>query len=805
MKIPFTKKTLTRTITSVLIASTPAYVSAQDSVLEEVIVTATRRAQSIQDVPYNITALSGDQLSEAGINEASELFRVVPGVSYIDLGPRSGVNNSNLIIRGINAEEPARNSGPLQTAPVVSTYINETPVFVNLRLVDIERVEILRGPQGTLYGSGSLGGSVRYIYNKPDFESFSGEARGGLSQTKNGDGINYEADVILNIPVNDTLAFRLSGGYVNSAGFIDQTARYVRHEDGSPVLDNGSTDPFGDSANFYEGQPVYESAEGVNDAQTSSVRIAARWAPTESFEANLSYHHQSDDVGGTQMNSFDMFGDDSLLNAALIEEPFERDVDLLALDMDFDMGFASFTASASTYKSEGSGSRDLTGFYEQFGFYESYYGTSPRPLIEDISTFKDKGNIFETRLVSQGDSAVDWIAGLFYMDQDLDSSARQYYYGYDDYANSCFIETDTFGGAPCGYGTLWGIDETNGPITIVKDEAYLTEQQNNFKDFAAYGELTWHVTEKWQLTGGTRYYDQKFKTNQLGGLEFVPDGVTSRALKTSDNGFLFKFNTSYEINDTTNIYAVWSEGFRRGGANGLPDEAFGYPVNEKAFLYAPDKTKNFEIGVKGSLSDSYTYTVAYYDIKWDDMQANMACTGLGLLCVVNVGDAKSRGIEAELQGRIGDNMDINLGYSYIDTELKSLSDTLLEFLEDGTSFADIVPGVPLPGASKHNLFMGTNYYQELSGGNQMQYSLNTSYRSKAESTLSTDSVELDSFWLWNASASLIMEQWTVRAFINNIFDERGLLGADPVDQWGPTANAVVSTPRTFGLTAIYRF
>jgi len=799
------RNVLTTAISTALIASTPIVAKAQQGVLEEVLVTATRRAQSVQDVPYNISALTGEDLEKAGISDAAELFNAVSGVNFVEMGPRSGVNSSNLMIRGINAEDTARNSGPLQTAPVVSIYVNETPIFVNLRMNDLERVEILRGPQGTLYGSGSLGGSVRYIYNKPDFESFHGEVKGGLGSTKNGDGLNYEADLILNFPVSDTFAIRFAGGYVNDAGFIDQPRRYVRNPDGSPVLDNGSTDPFNDSANFFAGQPVYESADGVNDAKTKSARVALRWAPNDSFEANLSYDYQDDEVGGTQMNSYFLFGEDSLDNAALIEEPFERKVNLLALDVDFDMGFASFTGSASTYKNKGTGSRDLTGFYEQFSFYESYYGTSPRPLVEDISSFDDQGNVFEVRLVSQGDSAVDWVIGAFYMDQDLDLSANQFFYGYDDYANSCFIETDTFGGAPCGFGTLWGIEETNGPVTIVKDEAYLIDQTNDFRDLAFFGELTWHVTDKWQITGGTRYYDQKFNTTQVGGLEFAPDGVTSRTLENKDDGFLFKFNTSYQINDTTNIYAVWSEGFRRGGANGLPDEAFGSPVNPKSFLYKSDETKNLEVGIKGWLSDRYTYTFAYYDIDWDDLQANLACTGLGLLCVVNAGDASSKGVEGELQGQVTDNLEINLGYTYIDSELKSLSPTLIEFIEDGTLFADVVPGVSLPGASKHNISMGGLYSQQLSNGMELRYGLNGSYRSKAESSLYVDSYRLDSFWLWNANITLVADNWTLRAFINNIGDERGLLGADPVDQWGPRANAVISMPRTFGLHASYRF
>ena len=547
---------------------------------------------------------------------------------------------------------------------MVSTYINETPLFANLRLRDIERVEVLRGPQGTLYGSGSLGGSVRYIYNKPDLSAFYGEISGGVSQTKNGDGINYESDLMLNLPVTDTFGLRASVGYTEQAGFIDQVARYKRHPDGSPVLDNGATDPINDSANFYAGQPVFEHAEGVNDAETESYRLAAAWQPSDRVAANLSYHHQSDDVGGTQMNSYAMFGEDSLKNAALIAEPFEREVDVFALDVDIDMGFATFTASASRYQSEGEGSRDLTGFYELFSFWEAYYGNSPRPLIEDKSAFDDEGDVFEARLVSQGDGPFNWVLGAFYMKQDTAMSARQYYYGYDDYANACFIETGTFGGAPCGLGTLFGLQDANGPVPVVKDEAYLVDQNNTFEDRALFGELTWHITEQWQVTGGVRYYDQTFETTQVGGLEFVPGGIAARSLDTEDSDSLFKFNSSYYLNDDTNLYLVWSEGFRRGGANGLPNEAFGAAINNKAFLYEPDTTENIEVGVKGSLAGRYRYSVALYDIDWDNMQSNLSCTGLGLLCVVNVGEAQSRGVEAEFswppQRQPGDSHQLHL-------------------------------------------------------------------------------------------------------------------------------------------------
>ncbi len=805
MKTVFKKTVIASSVAAISASLSPAVSFAEEFVFEEIVVTATRRSQSIQDVPYNISALTGDDLTEKGIATQSDLFRVMPGVNYVDQGPRSGVNNSSLIIRGINSEYLARNSGPLQTAPVVSTYINETPMFVNLRLTDMERVEVLRGPQGTLYGSGSLGGSVRYIYNEADPQEFYGSISGGLSQTKNGDGLNYETDLLLNVPVSDSFAVRLNLGYVDAAGFIDQEAVYSRNADGTPILDNGSSDPFGDSDNFFTGQPVFESLEGANTAEIQNARLSATWIVSEALELSASYHQQSDEVGGTQMISHERFGKESLSNATLIEEPFERDVEVAALDMDFDMGFASFSASASSYHSEGEGSRDLTGFYEQFGFYESYYGTSPRPLIEDVSTFDDEGTVFEARMTSNSESNFEWIVGAFHFQQDLDLAVVQSFHGYDDYANACFITTGTFGGVPCGFGTLYGLEETNGAVPIVKDEAYLSVQSSEFEDSALFGELSYHLSEAWQVTAGFRVFEQEYSSYQFGGLEFFPGAIEERALSDSDSGSLFKFNTSYALDEDTNVYFVWSEGFRRGGINGLPNTAFGFPINEKALSYAPDTTENIELGIKGDLFGNYRYTLAYYDIQWDSIQSNISCTGLGLLCVANAGEAKSSGIELDVQGQMSEHLNVQVSYSYNDSELSSLSDVLQEFIDDGTAFIAIEAGGSLPGASENTLYVAANYETSPIDGLDVFYSINGSYRSEARSTLFVDDVLLDGFWQWNASASFAAENWSVRAYVNNIADERGLLGADSSSSWGGRANAIVSMPRTFGLSGQYTF
>ena len=141
---------------------------------------------------------------------------------------------------------------------------------------------------------------------------------------------------------------------------------------------------------------------------------------------------------------------------------------------------------------------------------------------------------------------------------------------------------------------------------------------------------------------------------------------------------------------------------------------FGTEVNPKAFLYENDTTENIEIGIKGTLFDTYQYSVAYYDVDWEDMQANLSCTDLALLCVINVGDASSQGVEAEFNGYITDNIDVIFSYTYNDSELDSLSNNLKEFTADGTIFAAVQEGASLPGASDHVMYMGANYHQQLS-------------------------------------------------------------------------------------------
>ena len=265
--------------------------AAQGDALQEVVVTASRRAVSVQDLPISITAVTGQTLEKEGIEDISGLAHSVAGVNYTDKGPFGGVNGSTLIIRGLNSEATA---GQLALAspvvPPVATYIDETPLFVNLRLMDLERVEILRGPQGTLYGSGSLGGTIRFVQNAPDPSGFDAKGEVGLSKTAHTHALNEDVNGMVNLPLSDTFAVRLNASWTDDAGFINQPNLYVLNNSGVPI----SSDP----NHPLTGTPVKYSEDGVNSYEYRTARVSALWKPSDELKAQLSYYYQVASAGG---------------------------------------------------------------------------------------------------------------------------------------------------------------------------------------------------------------------------------------------------------------------------------------------------------------------------------------------------------------------------------------------------------------------------------------------------------------------------------------------------------------------------
>jgi iron complex outermembrane receptor protein len=776
-----------RRISAALIASAPPVRSQE---LEEVLVTATRRATATQDVPYNISAYLGDSLAEREITTLGEFVRQVPGISFNDVGIREAGNNSTLVMRGLTAE-PQSGAGeiPNLARPTVSTYVGETPVYYNLRLTDINRIEVLRGPQGTLYGAGSLGGTLRIMPNKPDPEKTSGYLRTGISTTTDADDPNYDVDGMFNLPLGDTAALRVSAGHTYLAGFVDAVSLGLRDASGAFLLE--------DPDDFIGSGPDRSGREDdSNEGSATHLRTSLLWNPSDDLEALLTYHYQESETDNYQAESF---GEDRTLNLHGTN-PFESDLNLATLEVTANLGFATLTSATSYYERTTETQVDASGIYEDFfSFFYFYY-----PRISTLSDYSATDDTFvqELRLASNSGGRIEWIAGVFYLDQELQFDTVQNMPGFEEW----------FGAS--GLASYFGIPV---PITTPPDLVFQQNRTTTFEELAFFGEVTFNISDAWQLTGGARVFSQEignddsyilpecYLINEIGfGAGFYCGepplgGATTRTSDDVDDS-VFKLNTSYALNEDTNLYATWSQGFRNGGVNALPtvgfiDETLGgtFPnINQ----FSPDKVDNYEIGLKGFLGErALRYSLALYHIDWQDPQARITGFNSGVEGVSNAtADAQSQGLELELEGIIGDHWNYSLGYAYTDAE----------FAESGALyFVDVADGAQLPGHSEHMAAAALAYNTSFQG-NDLNFAVDMTYRSDYENGLpgSPQEFKLDGFSIWNAYVSYDVSNWTFRVYGKNLADEDAAVSASLISP--QTNRLVLNRPRTLGLSVSYR-
>ena len=260
-------------------AQVSALTPADSSDIGEIIVTTTRRSESVSDIPYNISAIDARDLSNSGARNLQNLTNMVPGLVGPDLGPRGGDFNNSLAVRGMSTSV-VNFTSPNIAAPLVSTYVDETPVFVNLNLADIERVEILRGPQGTLYGSGSVGGTIRLIHNAPDTTATEVELATTASGTANAANPSASFDMVLNVPVNEAFAVRGSAGYEKLSGFTNALSVARIAADNQPLL--------ADPADPLHSGLLFSEQRGIDSSETWYARLAALWKIGGAATLNLS-------------------------------------------------------------------------------------------------------------------------------------------------------------------------------------------------------------------------------------------------------------------------------------------------------------------------------------------------------------------------------------------------------------------------------------------------------------------------------------------------------------------------------------
>ena len=774
----FKKSALCMALSSAL--TLPLHSYAQDTVakptvtgIEVINVTASRRASTVQEAPLNITALDGDVMKDQNITQLSDVARWVPGLSIADQGGRTG---SPIIVRGLNTNS----SGPDSDGGTVATYIGEIPLVIDMKLIDVERVEVLIGPQGTLYGAGTLGGAIRYLPNKPVLDETSGSLYGDVFTLSESDDIGGEGGFVFNTPlIDDELAVRFAVNYLNEPGYVDYN--YVVREGGVSLPDPDWSDADAVNSNL-------KQVKDANFEHTTTAKAMIRWQPSDVFDATLSYFYQKQDIGGRSIVHNDSLSEDNPLSSVMgkyesayrYQEPREKEDTLVSLEMTADLGFAELTSATGYSEFEAHGQRDQTDLlirldygYEEFPAFSAFTRE-----INEAENFTQ-----ELRLVSTSDSALSWIVGGYYNQYESLFDTREYTPGFDQYA----------------------IDNM-GAVQLRPDSLeYVSVDKTKVTESALFGELTYNITDKLTLMLGARFYQYDVVARSDADLPLsktIVDAsydptlidLTLKKYKADDSGSLFKVNASYQFSADVMGYVTVSEGFRIGGSNGIAacDEDIGQQQSVCAqpdeLLYAPDTTTNYELGFKSTwFSNQLHFNAALFMVEWNNAQIEGATEVGQQPYISNAGEAEASGIEISSRAMLTDSLIAYATYAYTNAELTS--DTL-----------DIgLAGDRLPGSSEQQFALGATYSTEIFGRTGLAINYGLTYQSDVYSKvgLRNNGEALPGYALSNMSARFSGDVWSITFYVDNMFDKYGYSSVRRTDADITTANGA-NIQRNYG-------
>lgn len=770
--------------------------------IEKIEVTASRRSGTVQEVPMNISALDGDIMKQQNIYSQEDMARWVPGLTIADQGGREG---ASIIVRGLNTNSSDRAAD----GGTVATYLGDIAFDTDLRLIDIQRVEVLIGPQGTLYGTGSLGGAIRYILNEPALDESNMAVSLDTFSLAESEDLGTEASAIINLPlIQDELAVRFNVNKLSSPGFIDYTT--VLKTPGQ-----SSADP-----DWSDSSAVIENLKTVKDANTEdtlTARVAVKWAPTDNFNASINYIYQNKEVGGNAIDQFNTLSAENPLssfvqpyqNVMRYEEPGEQIDHLVSAELSLNLGYAELVSATGFTKFEQTGQRDQTDLLMQ----DIWTGYADFPAYtRDFG----EGDSFsqEFRLVSNNEQNLNWIVGVFYSDSQYDFDDREYMPGAtlewynDDYENLDY------------------------------DLEYIATGFNKSKESALFGELTYAVSELLELTLGTRLYKYDVNTVSAAAAPLDVDTVVTlddlhfETVTASDSGNLFKFNASYQFDDNVIGYFTVSEGFRLGGGNGII--ACTDPVTAQVCAlpneveYQPDTTQNTELGLKSTwFNNKLHLNASIFNVDWNDAQISAATVNGAEPITLNAGKAKSQGFELSSRTTLLKDWAIFASFSYAKAELTEDAPFLFKVAGDAGSalqdFYDGKDGDRLPGAPEQQFTFGVNYQTDVLNDKllSVNYGLTAQSDVYTKVGLRADGEILPGYALSNLSATLSDDNWSVTAYVDNLFNKYAYTANRRDPSWsgnavfasenkdltelGRTYGHYVIKPRSVGVKVNYQF
>jgi iron complex outermembrane recepter protein len=722
----------------------------------EIVVTGSRRRTTLQDAPINISAVSSETIASQRLDDIRSLSGFTPGITVADTGPAT---TGEIILRGISSGDTSVDGANSNNA--VGVYLGEVPLYLDFKLIDISRVEVLQGPQGTLYGLGTLAGAVRYIPNRPDPTRFSVDAHGrGYAESHSND-FGGEGDVAINVPiVKDHIAFRTATGYYDNAGFIDYNHLLQQPGVSDPQPGRataGSTGSFGNAADYGAN---FKLRADVNYEHTFTTRNQLLLEYNPDIKAYLTYAHQSTKTGGRQANGAGVLDTGRYEGPWRYLEPFDRKSDLFSGELYVNVFNIAQLVSTTAYTKQHIRNTDdntdllldLNYGYEAFPNFSSYANNQ-----QEYKQFDQ-----EVRLVSTHGGPFSWVVGGFYNRLKFASNRQEYTPGFTQY---------------------FGI---NRPDNL----EYISFVRNKTVEKAVYGEGTLHLTSKWQVTGGIRYfkYDASVSggsdTPEFGGgLTRMPYPSTTIAASrirtgaTGKDGVVWKANTSYKFSDNLLTYFTYSTGYRVGGVNRVVPCILPLPAGQNLcalpneLIYGPDKTRNAELGIRASLFDKrLQITLDGYHVDWTGVQVPSQTVNGAIGITVNGANAVSKGFDFQGTVKITPNLNLIASYSYVDAHLTE--DVAGLVVSQGVRY-DAFAGDRLPGSAKNSGSGQLIYTYPLSDDRKIQATWATIYRGDIYSRvgLRGNGESIPHYITHSVSVNYITDRFEVGMFADNLFDK----------------------------------
>ena len=793
------------------LVAAPAFAQNDSFAVEEIVVTARKLgAERLQDVPVTVTAITEDTLRDMQVLDFEDFAYQVPGLSFLDAGP----GQRRYVIRGIQSAGQQQVAVYYDEVPlpgIQSSSSNSGSQTTDLKLFDMQRIEALRGPQGTTFGANSQSGTMRFITAKPDLEAFSATLGGQLGQTAHSNDYNWSGHGVVNLPLSDTLGMRLVAYNVEDAGWLENN----RCRPVDPAED--PRDPGVELACL--------NLTDLNYVDTRGLRANVLWQPSETFSLNAQYWWQdrylagdnryhpydtydergvSDNGDKDRVAGFTHFHTGEFLvgDYAQTFKPDEQNI--FSLTGDMDLGFATLTATASRYERDFEFKFDstwiITFLYQNNSSEDRNFFTDRADLIYALTDQRQSldQNHFELRLTSAGDSALQWVGGVFWRERNSDFQS--------------FVPVINSDGVTFDPGTPYTIPPTSEPgagIPGCHPCVFARFADKDISENAVFADASYQLNDQWELGVGIRWF--KVEVFEIGDTVFnfaafapnPPDGRTDE-LEIDDDEITTKVVLRWQPNETLTVYGTRAEGYRLGGTNN--PGIINNPASTEAGvppLFEADKVTSYEIGVKSQwMGGAVQWNNAAFFMTWENLQVAAQDPTGAFNFIGNAGEAEVTGVETELLGRFG-NFDITAALTYLGKR-ELTEDQVSDSVRAPGLAGDTIPRIPELTASFAAQY---NFQPPITGWDaffRVEGSHKGSSWTQLRPTAGTNRYQ-DSFNLFNARLGFRNEERALglQLFVENLSDEQPDLLINAAN--GQPTSKITARPRTVGLSVTQAF